>query len=245
MNFATTSYRGILRLDPRTKILFTLTVGAFCLTLFGGSLPIANTIRWMLTAVSFILLAVCGRPKAAGMFFTWLALSYAAAEWLLPHVGGFAGWFIYAAVGMTTQALPSAVAAYWMLFTTTASELIAALQRAHVPQAVTIPLAVMFRFFPTVTGEARQINDAMRMRGVRLGGGKATDMFEYRVVPMVTNSVKIADELSQAALTRGLGAAPKRTSIAQVGFGWADWLLIAGCAACYALLVATMCGVMG
>ncbi|WP_291527106.1 energy-coupling factor transporter transmembrane component T [Bifidobacterium sp. UBA744] len=243
MNFATTSYRGILRLDPRTKILFTLTVGAFCLTLLGGSLPIANTIRWTLTAMSFILLAVCGRPKAAGAFLAWLALSYAAAEWLLPHMGGFSGWFIYSLIGMTTQTLPSAVAAYWMLFTTTASELIEALQRAHIPQAVTIPLAVMFRFFPTVTEETRRINDAMRMRGVRLGGGKAANMFEYRVVPMVTNTVKLADELSQAALTRGLGASKRRTSIARVGFGPADWLVIAGCAACYAMLAVSMRGV--
>ncbi|KAB8290941.1 energy-coupling factor transporter transmembrane component T [Bifidobacterium avesanii] len=236
MNFSTASYRGILRFDPRTKILFTLTVGAFCLTMLGGSAPAASAVRGALTVVSFLLLAVSGRPRAALVFLVWLGVAYAAAEWLLPHVGGFLGWFIYATLGMTTQTLPSAIASYWLLFTTTAGELIAALQRARVPQAVTIPLAVMFRFFPTVVGEARQINDAMRMRGVHLGGGKASEMFEYRVVPMVTNSVKIADELSQAALTRGLGAAPTRTSIARIGFGWQDWLLAAGCAACFAAL---------
>ena len=236
MNFSVTGYRGILRLDPRTKILFTLTVGTFCLTMLGGSSVTATVIRGALTVVSFALLAVSGRPKAALVFLAWLGVAYAAAEWLLPHVGGFLGWFIYASLGMATQTLPSAVASYWLLFTTTAGELIAALQRARIPQAVTIPLAVMFRFFPTVTGEARQINDAMRMRGVHLGGGKAADMFEYRVVPMVTNSVKIADELSQAALTRGLGAAPTRTSIARIGFGWADCLIAAGCAACFAAL---------
>lgn len=238
MNFATASYRGILRLDPRTKILFTLTVGAFCLTMLGGSGAAATVIRSVLTAVSFVLLAVSGRPKSAVVFLLWFALAWAAAEWVLPHVGGFLGWFIYATLGMTTQTLPSAVASYWLLFTTTAGELIAALQRARVPQSVTIPLAVMFRFFPTVVSEVRQINDAMRMRGVHMGGGKASEMFEYRVVPMVTNSVKIADELSQTALTRGLGAAPTRTSIARIGFGWADWLLIAGCAACFAALAA-------
>ena len=245
MNFATSSYRGILRLDPRTKILFTLTVGAFCLTMLGGASATAGAIRWALTAASFLLLAACGRVRAAACFATMLAVAYALAEWALPHVDGFLGWFIYAGIGMTTQTLPSAVAAYWLLFTTTAGELIAALQRAHVPQAVTIPLAVMFRFFPTVTAEARQINDAMRMRGVHVGGGKAADMFEYRVVPMVTNSVKIADELSQAALTRGLGASPTRTSIARIGFGWADVVLAAGCVACFGALVCVGLGVLG
>lgn len=244
MNFATASYRGILQFDPRAKIVFTLTVGAFCLTMFGGSSAAASAIRWALTAVSFALLALCGRVKAAAAFGALLAVSYALAQWVLPQVGGFLGWFIYASVGMTTQTLPSAVAAYWLLFTTTASELIAALQRAHVPQAVTIPLAVMFRFFPTVTEEARQINDAMRMRGVHIGGGKAGSMFEYRVVPMVTNTVKIADELSQAALTRGLGAASTRTSIARIGLRWADWLLIAACAACYAALIGVATGAL-
>ena len=38
---------------------------------------------------------------------------------------------------------------------------------------------------------------------IRLGGGKVGVMFEYRLVPMMISAVKIGEELSQAALTRG------------------------------------------
>lgn len=36
-------------------------------------------------------------------------------------------------------------------------------------------------------------------------------MLEYRLVPLMVSVVKIGDELSAAALTRGLGAPVKRT----------------------------------
>lgn len=56
------------------------------------------------------------------------------------------------------------------------------------------------------------------MRGVRFGGGKVGAILEYRIVPMMICSVKIGEELSQAALTRGLGAPVKRTNICKLGF---------------------------
>lgn len=52
--------------------------------------------------------------------------------------------------------------------------------------------------------------DAMRMRGVRFGGGKVGAILEYRIVPMMICSVKIGEELSQAALYAGLGGPVKR-----------------------------------
>lgn len=63
----------------------------------------------------------------------------------------------------------------------------------------------------------------MKMRGIRLGGGKAGKMLEYRIVPMITCTAKIGEELSASALTRGLGKQKKRTNICRIGFGWADW----------------------
>ena len=48
----------------------------------------------------------------------------------------------------------------------------------------------MFRFFPTVAEEWSAIGDAMRMRGVRFGGGKAGAILEYRIVPMMICSVR-------------------------------------------------------
>ncbi|WP_242622798.1 energy-coupling factor transporter transmembrane protein EcfT [Lachnoclostridium sp. Marseille-P6806] len=50
-------------------------------------------------------------------------------------------------------------------------------------------------------------------------------MLEYRLVPMISCSAKIGEELSAAALTRGLGISQKRTNICRIGFGAADYLI--------------------
>ena len=47
-------------------------------------------------------------------------------------------------------------------------------------------------------------------------------MLEYRVVPLMMSIAKIGEELSAAALTRGLGAPQKRTNICKIGFGPVD-----------------------
>ena len=109
-----------------------------------------------------------------------------------------------------------------MVSTTTVSEFIAAMEKLHVSQKITIPLAVMFRFFPTVVEEAGSINKAMAMRDIKFGGTKALQMLEYRLIPMMTCSVKIGQELSAASLTRGLCGPGKRTNICKIGFDWCD-----------------------
>ena len=77
----------------------------------------------------------------------------------------------------------------------------------------------------------------MRMRGVRFGGGKAGSILEYRMVPMMICSVKIGEELSAAALTRGLGGPVKRTNICKIGFRAQDIVLLLICLGAFAAQV--------
>ena len=119
----------------------------------------------------------------------------------------------------------------YLVNTTTVSEFMAAMERMHLPQKLSIPLSVIFRFFPTIGEEYGTIGDAMRMRGIRFGGGKLSKMLEYRIVPLIVSCVKIGDDLSAAALTRGLGAPIRRTNICRIGFGVWDVLAMAVCAA--------------
>ena len=82
------------------------------------------------------------------------------------------------------------------------------------------------RFFPTIKEEYAAIRDAMKMRGIMLGGGNAAGMIEYRMIPLLFSCVNIGDELSAAAVTRGLGGKVKRTSAQTLRIGAADILLI-------------------
>lgn len=47
--------------------------------------------------------------------------------------------------------------------------------------------------------------------------------------------VKIGDELSAAALTRGLGAPVRRTNVCQIGFHFQDVVAILFCIICFVL----------
>ena len=111
---------------------------------------------------------------------------------------------------------------------TKVSEFVLAMQRMHIPEAFIIPFSVMFRFFPTISEEAGSIGNAMRMRGIT---GKnffknPQAVLEYRIVPLMMSVVTIGNDLSAAALTRGLGNGKKRTSICKIGFHWKDFALM-------------------
>ena len=103
------------------------------------------------------------------------------------------------------------------------------MEKWHVPEAFIIPITVVFRFIPTLGEESAAITDAMRMREIQLGTKKfwqnPTALLEYRVIPLMMSVVKIGDELSAAALTRGLGGLKHRTSIAAIGFTAYDLII--------------------
>ena len=123
----------------------------------------------------------------------------------------------------------------FLIASTSVSDFIAAMKRMHVSEKIIIPLSVIFRFFPTIGEENAAISDAMRMRGIRFGGRHPGKMLEYRLIPLMISIVKIGDELSAAALTRGLGAPVRRTDICKIGFHAQDVLMAAVCMAGFVL----------
>lgn len=130
------------------------------------------------------------------------------------------------AAGIISRFLAPMVMGYCVMQSTTVSEFVTAMERMHVPQVITIPLSVMFRFFPTISEENSAISEAMRMR--QIGGKKRSFLkkIEYELVPVMMSTVRIADELSQASLTKGLGGNVKRTHICEVGLRMRDYVLL-------------------
>ncbi len=210
-------------LDPRTKLLLLVFVSVFVLGNAGGDA--AAEFRVALNYLPLFLLLSARRWRAFLFGLIFYTFAYIFAVLLMPHCTGFLNFLILAMTGIVLRFMPGILTGMYVVSTTTVSEFIAAMEKMHVPQCITIPLSVMFRFFPTVIEEAGSINKAMAMRDIKFGGTKALQMIEYRMIPMMTCSVKIGQELSAASLTRGLGAPNKRTNICKIGFGWADILV--------------------
>ncbi len=113
----------------------------------------------------------------------------------------------------------------------------AAMNRIRMPKSVVIPLTVMLRYFPMVGEDWRHIKDAMRMRDVSPSlGGLLTHpgrTVECIYVPLMMSASQIADELSAAAVTRGIENPGPRTCLQRIRFGFAD----AACALSFAGLL--------
>jgi energy-coupling factor transport system permease protein len=211
-----------LALDPRTKILVLLMLTA---PAFAGS-------AWYtMVLIALIPLSLLWLKKEYHVAIGF-ALLYTTS--LLIHVALFDRSFstLNIIVGMMTGVInrmgPILLMGYYLVSTTTVSEFVAAMERMKLPKQIIIPLSVMFRFLPTIKEELFAINDAMKMRGISFGeskGGPLT-ILEYRVIPLFISCVKIGEELSCSALTRGLGRPGRRTNICEVGFGVADLLYI-------------------
>lgn len=192
-------------------------------------------------ALPFLLLALSGKLFTAVKF---AAVFFFASYWnhilfFLPQDGAL-GSVLRLVFMLIVSFLPCLVTGAYIVNTTTVSAFIAAMQRMHIPQKITIPFVVLFRFFPTIAEEYRSIQDAMRIRGVGAKNGPIA-MLEYRLVPLMISIVKIGDDLSAAAATRGLGDGEKRTSVCEIGFGATDAAIAL---LSVAILVVLLIGVM-
>lgn len=214
-------------LDPRTKLVLLLMISIFVL---GGA---GSNRMWLcnmiLSAVPLILFAMIRKWRTCLVYMILYSTAYILQLIFLPTFTGLFGFLLLAITGILNRLLPGIMMGKYVISTTKVSEFIAAMERLHISDKFIIPLSVVFRFFPTIVEECTSINDAMRMRGIGLGGGKVLQMLEYRLIPMITCSVKIGEELSAAALTRGLGAPVKRTNVCEIGLQVLDYALLFVC----------------
>lgn len=222
--------KSVLRIDPRTKIFLTLTVTTvMCAGKFDGAMLY---IRPAAAVFPALMLLFSMRLKAALKFFLIYAMVFSLGIFCFPRLKGACSLMLGAILGIYTQILPGIVMGYYLIDTTTVSEFIASMEKMHIPEKIIIPMSVVFRFFPTVNEEYRAIQDAMRMRGITTVRSPVK-MLEYRIVPLMISISKIGEELSAAALTRGLGSPIKRTNICKIGFNMVDAIFIIPALICW------------
>ena len=232
--------RGLL-LDPRTKLLLLLTMTVFVLGSAGGGR--VQLLAPVFCAVPAVLLFSAKKWKPAVLYFVVYFASYLIYTKLVPMTTGALNFFLLGCSGILSRFLPGLMMGTYLISTTTVSEFTAAMLRMHLSEKIIIPLSVMFRFFPTVMDEAASISAAMRMRDIRLGGRNAAKMLEYRMIPLIICCVKIGEELSAAALTRGLGGDVRRTNICKIGFHVQDYIVLVLCSVPYVLWILDLAGI--
>lgn len=213
-------------LDPRTKILFM----AFITTLMffvHENLAIDTVIA----IISLILLIINNQARVAffygGLFALAIVAKLTQGLYMLPTILNMISVLL---IAMVIRLFPIFMLGYYIIESTKTNEFIAAMESWHVPESFIIPIAVVFRFIPTLGEEYSSIKNAMKMREIQFGTKKFWRnpmlFLEYRIIPLMISIVKIGNELSAAALTRGLGGIKNRTNIATIKFTHYDYIIL-------------------
>lgn len=138
---------------------------------------------------------------------------------------GFLKMFVALLVVVKMFYLPF-MAGKYLIQTSDVGDIITSMDTVHVPRAITIPVAVMFRFFPSFKEEHHHIKQAMKIRGITLKNPLRYG--EYVSVPLLILSSTIADDIAMAAETRGIGIEGEKTRFREVKRGIVDLVYFLG-----------------
>ncbi|MCR5467479.1 MAG: energy-coupling factor transporter transmembrane protein EcfT [Lachnospiraceae bacterium] len=226
-----------INFDPRTKLMLLLVVNTVIISDSKSSLICGLKIALVILVLFFL---IDMKKTKMSVMYVLLYLIAMGGEYVLTsgRINGMSagGLTLRILVYLVERMLPSVMLAWFVLHTTKVSEFIAAMQKMQMPQTVTIPFAIIFRFFPTLADEYSSIQDAMKMRNIRFGTGIAAGI-EYRMVPLLVSVTKIGDELSAAAMTRGLTTERGRTSFCEIGFHLQDFAVFTLISVCLVIFI--------
>ena len=206
-----------LTLDARTKIIMLLLVNVLLISM--GDILYPN----IATAFFVLLLFIYDETEKALKIIAIYLVVY-----VITFFVNFASPTIVTAWALISMPIMSSFPLYAVIVvivaTTTIGELIAAFQKLRVPSYITIPLTVMFRFFPSLMMELRNIGNAMKLKGVKFDIIK---QLEYVYVPVLFNTSQIIDDLSASGMTRGYNYHKKSTSTYEMKWHIQDFVAIA------------------
>lgn len=218
--------KSILKLDPRTKLCL---LTAISLIMVGGkTVGVEYILRIICAAIPFVLLLTVRHIRSAAIYAMLLGLSVFCEGSVIPNISGAPNLILMIICGIISRFVPGYMMGWYTVRSTSVSEFITAMDKMHIPYFITIPFSVMFRYFPTLGEEYRSIHDAMKMREIGQSIKNPFTYIEYVLVPIMMSTVRIADELSAASLTKGLSAGGKRTHICQISIRLYDWVLMLG-----------------
>ena len=205
----------VLQLDPRTKVLLLPVAN---ILLFFGSLPEVTYIYIGLLAMLF-LLSGCYKPLLnfiiVGM--TFLGINY----WIFPIAPKALTMIFFISVNYTLKMFPCLMSGALLIYTTSLHDVVLAMRKWHFPQKLIITLSVTIRYFPAISEEIKHIRNAMKLRTIPL-----PEKIEGFIIPLMMAASTTVEELSAAAVTRGIENPAKKTSIKQLQFHLPDYIVL-------------------
>ncbi|SFG56628.1 energy-coupling factor transporter transmembrane component T [Sporolactobacillus nakayamae] len=210
-----------IALDPRTKVIVVLVTGFL---IFGSSVD-----QLLLLVAAMAGYAILNGSRRSLFFYLLVLLFYFLFDYLASETHNIV-FVSMAFISYFIVCFLPALLAGEVLARTPTGQLMAALAYWRVPKTISIAFAVSLRFIPIAGMEIRAIHEVMVQRDVsffsRTGWTHPWRAFEYVLVPLMTRLLKISDELTASAVTRGAEAPQRRTSLHVIKFQLADYLIL-------------------
>lgn len=204
----------LLQLDPRTKILLLLV--ANILLFFGSS----SEVTYIYMAVLAMVLLLSGCYKSLLAFGVIGTLFISINYWIFPIAPKVFTMIFSISVNYTLKMFPCLMSGALLISTTSLHDVVLAMRKCHFPQKLIITLSVTIRYFPAIFEEIKHIHNAMKLRTIPF-----SEKIECFVVPFMMAASTTVEELSAAAVTRGIENPAPKTSITQLKFHLVDYLI--------------------
>ncbi|VTS21944.1 cobalt transport protein cbiQ [Streptococcus porcinus] len=205
-------------LNPNSITKF-FVVGLLGLTVVHSIHPV---LEWMVIFVISIMYLMNGLKKEALKNVIIFGVLFLAPNFkILAQLPFFIKMFFSLIFVLRMFYIPYA-AGKFLIKTSDVGSIISSMDVLKIPSAISIPVAVMFRFFPSFVEEKNNIKMAMKIRGIETKN--PLKYLEYVAVPLLIISSNIADDISKAAETKCIANPIKKTRYIRVGVGVIDFI---------------------
>lgn len=200
--------KNSLNPNPITKFF---VVGLLGLTVVHSIHPV---LEWMVIFVISIMYLMNGLKKEALKNVIIFGVLFLAPNFkILAQLPFFIKMFFSLIFVLRMFYIPYA-AGKFLIKTSDVGSIISSMDVLKIPSAISIPVAVMFRFFPSFVEEKNHIKMAMKIRGIETKN--PLKYLEYVAVPLLIISSNIADDISKAAETKCIANPIKKTRYIRV-----------------------------
>lgn len=204
-----------LRIDPRTGLL---------LLVLANIIAFSDKSIWIeLGTLGLLLLltALCGQFCSVLKWSITILFLFILQWYILPVSPKIIATSFSIFANYARKMVPCLMIGGLLISTVSLREIIVALRSFHVPQKLIISISVTMRYFPAIKEEIAHIQDAMRLRNI-----SGMEKVEATLVPLMISATNTAEELSAAAVTRGIENPARKTSLVQLKMSIFDWTVL-------------------
>jgi energy-coupling factor transport system permease protein len=202
-------------IDPRTKILLLIiaNIVAFVQQSFNIEITFIITLE--------LLLLTSGCTKTAIKWILIFVITLAVQYYVFPILPKIVRNLFFIMTLYFRRFFPCLMIGTLIIETSSIREIVVALQKWKFPQQIIIPLCITIRYFPAIREELVHIKDAIKLRRI-----KRLNKMEYYLVPLMISATNTAEELSAAAVTRGIENPNYKTSLIELQFNMQDYICL-------------------